>query len=99
MPPYLKRGSWLVKSKNMNEADKIYSSHAATISKFSIVHTFQFAEWIARHYVRLNSVWVGRYADQRNKANYKDTGELFAHWIEHFAQPVTNIGRPENFLQ
>lgn len=53
------------------------------IGSFSVIDTLQFAEWIAFHYVRLHECWVSKYADQRNKDNWKDTGELFGHWMSN----------------
>ena len=52
--------------------------------KHSILDTWKFAEWVAYTYVRLNEVWVHKYADQSNKDNWKDTGELWALWWENF---------------
>lgn len=51
--------------------------------KHSILDTWKFSEWVAYNYVRLNEVWVHKYADQRNKDNWKDTGELWALWWEN----------------
>jgi len=50
---------------------------------FSVIQTLQFAEWIGTNYVRLHGCWVHRYADQTNKDNWKDTGELFEYWMEN----------------
>jgi hypothetical protein len=35
-----------------------------------------FAEWTCGRYIKLHSVWVGIYTDQRNKENWKTTKEL-----------------------
>jgi hypothetical protein len=56
---------------------------AHVIGSFSVIQTLQFAEWIGLNYVRLHECWVHRYADQRNKDNWKDTGELFGYWMEN----------------
>jgi hypothetical protein len=56
------------------------------IGDFSVIHTLQFAEWIGFNYVRLNSFWVHRYADQGNSNNWKTTGELFAYWMDNCQQ-------------
>ena len=53
------------------------------IGSFSVIDTLQFAEWIGLHYVRLHECWVSKYVDQRNKDNWKDTGELFGHWMSN----------------
>ena len=42
---------------------------------------FGFAEWLGRNYIRLNKVWVHRYADQRDENNLKTTEQLNAFWI------------------
>jgi len=52
--------------------------------KHSILDTWKFSEWVAYNYVRLHEVWVHKYADQRNKDNWKDTGELWKLWWEDF---------------
>ncbi|MBK6938565.1 MAG: hypothetical protein IPH18_18250 [Chitinophagaceae bacterium] len=39
----------------------------------------KFAEWVA--YLMYDyDVWVLKYTDQRNKDNWKDTGELWKFW-------------------
>ena len=40
-----------------------------------------FAEWIGYNYVRLHNCWVHKYADQRNKDNWKQTSYLYEIWI------------------
>ena len=52
--------------------------------KHSILDVQAFAEWCGKTYVRLNECWVHRYADQRNKDNWKDTGELWKLWWENY---------------
>jgi hypothetical protein len=52
--------------------------------KHSILDTWKFSEWVAYNYVRLHEVWVHKHADQRNKDNWKNTGELWALWWENF---------------
>lgn len=42
---------------------------------------FEFAEWLNMNYIRLNKVWVHKYADQRNKINWKTTEELYEFWL------------------
>jgi len=42
---------------------------------------FGFAEWLGRNYIRLNKVWVHRYANQRDDKNWKTTEQLYAFWI------------------
>ena len=52
--------------------------------KHSMLDVWAFAEWCGLTYVRLNDCWVHRYADQRNRDNWKDTGELWKLWWENY---------------
>jgi hypothetical protein len=52
--------------------------------KHSILDVWKFSEWIGTNYVRLHECWVHRYSDQRNKDNYKNTGELWKLWWENY---------------
>lgn len=54
--------------------------------KHSILDVWRFAEWCGLTYTRLNGCWVHRHADQRNKDNFKDTGELWRLWWENYRQ-------------
>lgn len=52
--------------------------------KHSMLDVWAFAEWAGQHYIRLHECWVHRFADQRNKDNWKDTGELWKLWWENY---------------
>ena len=52
--------------------DKVIDSQEIIADEFAI----GFAEWTCGRYIKLHSVWVGIYADQRNKENWKTTKEL-----------------------
>ena len=52
--------------------------------KHGILDTWKFSEWIGQHYIRLHECWVHRFSDQRNKDNWKDTGELWKLWWENY---------------
>lgn len=52
--------------------------------KHSMLDVWAFAEWTGQHYIRLHECWVHRFADQRNKDNWKDTGELWKLWWENY---------------
>lgn len=54
--------------------------------KHSMLDVWAFAEWTGQHYIRLHECWVHRFADQRNKDNWKDTGELWKLWWENYRQ-------------
>jgi hypothetical protein len=56
---------------------------AAQLDRFSVLDTFQFSEWIAYNYIRLHACWIHKYDDQRNKDNFKETGELFKFWMDN----------------
>jgi hypothetical protein len=63
---------WLIKRRN-----KQLNIHDVSNS----LPDFGFAEWLGRNYIRLNKVWVHRYADQRDENNWKTTEQLYAFWI------------------
>lgn len=42
---------------------------------------FRFAEFLGKHYVRLHAVWVHKYADRVDKANWRTTETLYEYWI------------------
>jgi uncharacterized protein YacL (UPF0231 family) len=77
---------WKHFAKMSNEAQKpaLQQTDVSGSFKHSILDTWKFSEWVAYNYVRLHEVWVHKYADQRNKDNWKDTGELWKLWWENF---------------
>ena len=71
----------------MDKEDQNSKDESADVSrsfKHTLLDTWAFAEWTGKHYIRLNECWVHRYADQRNRDNWKDTGELWALWWEKY---------------
>jgi|LakMenE01Jun11ns_1017448.scaffolds.fasta_scaffold6167791_1 uncharacterized protein YacL (UPF0231 family) len=82
---------WKHFAKMSNEAQKpaLQQTDVSGSFKHSILDTWKFSEWVAYNYVRLHEVWVHKYADQRNKDNWKDTGELWKLWWENFR--ITNV--------
>jgi hypothetical protein len=78
--------NWKHFAKMSNEAQKpaLQQADVSGSFKHSILDTWKFSEWVAYNYVRLHEVWVHKYADQRNKDNWKDTGELWKLWWENF---------------
>jgi hypothetical protein len=77
---------WKHFAKMAKEAQKpaLQQTDVSGSFKHSILDTWKFSEWVAYNYVRLHEVWVHKYADQRNKDNWKDTGELWKLWWENF---------------
>lgn len=71
-------------SKNEHENAQLGIAGVSGSFKHSILDVWAFAEWCGLTYVRLNGCWVHRYADQRNKDNWKDTGELWKLWWENY---------------
>lgn len=67
-----------------NVSQNCSKPHVSGSFNHSILDAWKFAEWVAYTYVRLHDVWVHKYADQRNKDNWKDTGELWKFWWENF---------------
>ena len=39
-----------------------------------------FVEWTCGRYIKLHSVWVGIYSDQRNKDNWRTTEQLYSEY-------------------
>jgi hypothetical protein len=54
--------------------------------KHTLVHTYQFAEWIAERYNFIGGdicAWCAKQYDQNDSSKYQLTGELFAYWSEN----------------
>ena len=54
--------------------------------KLTLVHTLQFAEWIAERYNFIGGeycCWCAKQYDQSDTSRYKLTGELWAYWNEN----------------
>lgn len=49
-------------------------------AKFSQEQMFEFVDWAGKYFIRLERVWVGHYADQRDEANWLTTEQLFERW-------------------
>jgi hypothetical protein len=61
-------------------------THGANIGSFNLIHTLQFAEWIAERYNYIGGescCWCAKQYDIKDTERYKDTGELFAYWFEN----------------
>lgn len=71
-------------------------NHVSTSYKHDIMDTWAFAEWLGENYVKLHAVWVHKRVDQRNKDNWKDTGELWAWWWENARKSHHNTGVPKS---
>lgn len=49
-------------------------------AEFMQQQMLEFVTWAGKYFIRLESVWVGHYVDQRDKANWLTTEELFERW-------------------
>jgi hypothetical protein len=49
-------------------------------AKFAQEQMFEFVNWAGKYFIRLEQVWVGHYVDQRDKANWLTTEQLFERW-------------------
>ena len=75
-----------------SSSQPIAKTHVSESFNLTILDTWKFAEWVAERYVRLHEVWVHKYSDQRNKDNWKDTGELWKLWWENIAANGSRLG-------
>lgn len=50
-------------------------------AQFMKEQLFEFIEWLGYHHLRLNEIWVHKYADQRDQNNWKTTEQLYQFWL------------------
>ena len=65
----------------MNDLNK-----ASDLGSFNLIHTIQFAEWIAERYNYIGGercCWCAKQYDIKDTERHQNTGELFGYWMEN----------------